>query len=614
MLRRISVASAVAALACLVPGAAHAAFFAAEPVDGPFVGVKAVGDFDIARDGTGAVTYVRGDQGADRVFVSRLVNGAFQAPERVDAAVDAPVTDAAVAVSDGGRVVVVWIGGGGAFAAVRPAADQPFSAPQLLATGASDPSVDMSIHGVAYASFTVAGDVRVARLNRRETQFAVLPDAADVDPAREAGVGTGRSHIATNAEGSAVVVFGERVGATLRVIGRRVFRDRMSVAPQDLTLPELEGRPGGEADLPVIDIEDDSSFAWAVFRQEFGGQHRAIARRLVGSQFESPAVADAVGWGTGDGVASTRVEISGRGEGLLTTAQAGGVVAAVIKDNKPLAARPLGGGGAASQPAGGVGENLDRVAAWIDGDVVRGVFYDDDEKRRTEPLAEAPVVLSNPGLGPVVPAAGFDAAVDRVGDGVAVFVQGDGPDARLMAAVYDRPPGSFVTTTTSKWRKYARPRLAWATPLDLWGPLSYRIEIDGQVVGTSSSTKVTLPNRVPDGIHSWRVVAIDRRGQETASAARTLRVDATKPKVSAKVSRSGRVVRVTVKANDVIPKGARASGIGVVRITWGDGTTTTNPKGRKATHRYFRGGRVTIKVSAHDKAGNVAVYRKRLRL
>lgn len=609
---RPSLAAASIALSCLAaPAAAGAAFFGGEPVDGPFVDLQTVGDLDIARDGTGAVGYVRGD-GGPRAFVSRLVNGAFQAPERVDPGLDQPATDVAVAAVDGGRVVAAYISGGGLFTAVRPAADQPWSAPQLLATGASDPSVDMSIHGVAYVSFTVGGDVRLARLNRRETQFAVLAEAADVDPAREAGVGDGRSDIAVNAEGSAVVVFGERVDGQLRVIGRRVFRDRVSAAPQDLTLGEVEGRTPGPADLPDIDGEDDSSFAWAVFRQEFGGQRRAVLRRLVGGQFEPAVFADGIAPGGPDAVASAKVELSGRGEGIVTTATAGGIWGLTIKDNKPQPPRAIGPGSVLSQPGGGIGENLDRIAAWISGDGVLGVFYDDDEEQRNEPFAQAPVTLSNAGLGPVDPTAGFDVAADRAGNGAAVYVQGVGAERRLMAAVYDRAPGTFVATTTTSWRKFARPPLAWNEPLDLWGPLTYRVEIDGQPFGTSATTTTTTVNPVPDGIHQWRVIAIDRRGQETPSRTRTLRVDATAPTVKATTKRSGRLLRVTVKANDVIPPSGRASGVGVVRIAWGDGVTTTNPKGRKASHRYGRRGRVTVRVSATDRAGNAAVFRKRL--
>ena len=45
-----------------------------------------------------------------------------------------------------------------------------------------------------------------------------------------------------------------------------------------------------------------------------------------------------------------------------------------------------------------------------------------------------------------------------------------------------------------------------------------------------------MPTVVADGLHRWRVVATDRRGQTHGDAARNLRVDATPPKVTFKVS------------------------------------------------------------------------------
>ena len=64
------------------------------------------------------------------------------------------------------------------------------------------------------------------------------------------------------------------------------------------------------------------------------------------------------------------------------------------------------------------------------------------------------------------------------------------------------------------------------------------MEIDGQPVGTTTSTGLTVPTVVADGLHRWRVVAIDIRGQSAATPSRNLRVDATPPKVTFKVSGS----------------------------------------------------------------------------
>jgi hypothetical protein len=121
------------------------------------------------------------------------------------------------------------------------------------------------------------------------------------------------------------------------------------------------------------------------------------------------------------------------------------------------------------------------------------------------------------------------------------------------------------------------------------------------------------PARVPDGKHLWRVLAIDRRGQSVRSPARLLRVDATPPLLSVRVGgkrKRGALVRVTSRARDVLnPEG---SGVRVVRISFGDGS----PKlaARAAVHRYRHSGAFTVQVSATDKAGNVTVVKRRIRV
>ena len=67
---------------------------------------------------------------------------------------------------------------------------------------------------------------------------------------------------------------------------RRVTGLTLSAFPQ---LLNIEG--GGSADSPDIDIEEDGSFAWVVFRQDLGAS-RTVGRRLIGSLFEAPEFVD----------------------------------------------------------------------------------------------------------------------------------------------------------------------------------------------------------------------------------------------------------------------------------------------------------------------------------
>src|SRR5204862_1241273 len=169
-----------------------------------------------------------------------------------------------VGASDNGRLAIVFVNAGTVYGVVRPATGQPYGQPVPLGPG-SDPSVDLSINGTAFASFTSAGDVRIVRLDRRANTWTGLAQPADVDPARAAGIGTGRSMVAISADGIGIVTWGEAG----HVFARKMFNTGISNAPQDLTPPDVGGRVATVSDLPYVDAEDDSSYAWVVFRQTF---------------------------------------------------------------------------------------------------------------------------------------------------------------------------------------------------------------------------------------------------------------------------------------------------------------------------------------------------------
>jgi hypothetical protein len=615
MRRRLAcIATAIAVLA--PAGAAHAAFFAAEPIDGPNADVRSVGDVDIARDGTGALAYVRRDNGVDHVFVSRLVGGAWQAPERVDGGIDAAASQPVVAASDGGRLAVVFIAGGSAFATVRQAGAPAWNQPQLLASGASDPSVDMSFNGAAYATYTVNGDVLGTRMDRTATAFTGLSAPLDNNQAAVAGTGTNRSKVAISADGTGVAVWGEDG----HVYARRMFGTNPSTAVLDLNQGTLDGHGGGSADAPSVDIEDDSSFAWVVFRQNFddGGvqRQRAIGVRLRGSRTDSPTAFDGLGWG-GPALDQPAVDLNGKGQGVATVGTSNGLaLASIIKDDVLNPARAIGGSGAPTLPIGATAETTDRVVGFAgagDGSV-QGVFYDDKASTRVVPLPGPVTPLSNPEFGALDAAAGFDVAADRTGDFAFAFVQAVGDGRRLVVASYDRLPGAFRISTSSKlWRNVVRTPLAWGTALDLWGALTYTIVVDGKPVAQTQATKLTLPaGALAEGLHSWRVTATDRRGQTVTTPVKPLKVDTVAPTVSFSVKRKKRVVSVTTKAADVLPPSGKAAGVKYVRIDWGDGSGFV--QARSASHRYGRTGAITIRVSATDNAGNVAVAERQIRI
>jgi hypothetical protein len=613
MRRRLLVLSTVLAGLLTVPAIAAAdvgTFFPGEPIDGPGTGIQRAGGVNVARDGTGALTYVKQVGGVDHVFTSRLVGGAWQPPEQLDVGLAGPSSQPVVAAADGGRLVYAFVSGGSVFTAVRGGTDAPTSGPAIV-SGGSDPSVALSINNVAFVSFTAGSDVFVARKGANTGAFTLIPTPLDVNPADVAGQGTGRSRIAVAADGIAIVVWGEAG----HVFARKVFELRLSDAPQDLTLNSLGGVPAsGPADEPDVSMEDDSSFAWAVFREPFadgagsaGG--RVIGRRLLGSTFDPPVAADGLPAPAPSATGEPRVAINGRGEGYVASSAASGLaIGSVIKDDKLNPGVALGGGApGATFGVPAVDENGDGAIAWQAPDgTIHVRQYTNQRASRTPQVPGPDVPWSNPALGPTDASLGLEASADRAGDIAAVWVQGVG-DARVVAAgVFDRAPGAFRPTSRTSFRNVARTPLKWSQSFELWGPLTYSVEIDGRVVGQTNTTSLAVPN-LPDGVHRWRVIATDRRGQVTATSRRVLRQDGTPPRARLTVARRGRTVRVVVRPSDANRAGRPASGVGRVTIAWGDGRRTSS---RRASHGYRRGGRFTLRVTVRDKAGNATVVRR----
>ena len=512
----------LAALA--VPASAQAAFFPAEVVEGPNAEVVSVGDLDVSRDATSALAYLRRDGGVDHVFVSLQLGGAFQPPVRVDAGQGGPSTQPVVATSDQGRYAVAWVNEGNLFAATLPRRGRAWSPPILIASGgASNPSLDMSVNGVSYLSFTQGGDVKVARASRDAAAFTLLDPVVDADPARQAGVGEGRSRIVAAADGTGLVAWGEEgADGRMHVHTRRLFELRVSVAGRDLTLDNLDGTPAGGADRPELDIEDDSSFAQVGFRQQTAAGPRTVVRRLRGSDYEDP-------YQSAPGVAGDRVSIdlTGRGEGLYATQTASNEVFASTLWNNEInkTTRLEAGSGLAPSPLAVIGENEDGVIAWLRGTSAEDasvVAHHVDNVERARVGRQT--VLSRPEFGPVDPAGGFGAASSRRGDVVTAFVQGVGAGRRLVVALHDMVPSRPMGYTTETPRVHRR--LRWGPSVDLLGGVTYTVYVDGRRIGSTRRTGLRVNRRMlgRKGTHRWQVVATDRRGQTSRSRTRLLRV------------------------------------------------------------------------------------------
>lgn len=625
-MRRRTLMLAVAA-AFAAPTSAQAAFFAGEPIDGPDA-ITALGEVELAPDGTGAVVYLKADGGADHVFVARFVGGRFQAPERVDAGLGTSSSQPVVAADDEGRLAVAFVNGGGLYV-VNRMPGQGFSVPQLLDANASDPDVALGVGAKGYLVWTHGGpgarDVRAAGVDRAGT-WSALPGVLDIAPGNDAGTGTGRPRVAVAADGFATVAWGEAD----QVWARKLFRTKMSQLPQQLSGAAVDGSPALVADLPEVDMEFDSSYAWVAFRQvvsDGGARNRVVARRMRGTEFDPAVAVDGLGQGAGGGATSPAIDLNGRGVGIATSAVEGGIVrAARLRFDAFLPTQTLTPAfGVPPAPVPVLSENDDGLVAYFTGHDVRArpSLGGNRDEGDGQPALGDEVVLS---AGPVDAGKGLDASVDRGFGVVVAWVQGQPGTQTLTYGVHDRPPGYFAGYTGTQWRPLEDNTLTWAETFELWGPVSYQPLLDGQPVGPPvTQRRSTLPEPIPEGRHNWSVIATDIRGQTFQMEPRRLLIDRTLPDLDVRVTgrrQAGERLQIRVKAKEPGSAG-QASGLDFVRVTPGDGARIREgeaPNGKRFATRTmtvneaYRAGEHTLKVTAYDRAGNMAVERVDLRI
>lgn len=609
MRRLFILTSLLAAHAVLAAAPARAALFPGDAIDGPSADIRALGDLDLARDGTGALAYVKRADGVEHIVVALFEGGVFKPAERIDPALPEASSQPVVGAADGGRVVVVFVNGGVVYGSVRPAGGT-WAAPVALGTG-TDPSVDLSINGTGYATWTSAGDVRVARLDRRTNTWGAIEQPADVDPARAAGVGAGRSKVAISADGIGVVTWGE--GG--RVYARKMFGAALSTAPQDLTPTDFEGRVPVLSDMPDIDAEDDSSYAWVVFRQSFAdGGSRILARRQRGTTYDPPVAIDEA---SGEPVGPPRIDLNGRGVGvgMTTGAQSGQPMWSMLeKDKFGAGVRLFGASVVAPAVAPAISENNSGLMAAVLGGpgeapVVRAQAIEDYK-------ATVAQVLSRPELGAVVPELGFDVAADRASGVVVAWVQGGPDDRKIVAGYLDRVPGNFSGHTSQRCCQTPLPRLSWQESFSLWGAVKYVVTVDGNVVGETTNRFFTPVAPITGPTRKWQVLAVDGRGQIKRSRTRSLRIDDLLPLVSVGYKRSRRVVSLSIRARDPDQPGHHRSGLRSVVVSWGDrskgvrGTATR----LRARHRYPGRGTFPLTITGRDRAGNERVVTRTVRI
>ena len=216
--------------------------------------------------------------------------------------------------------------------------------------------------------------------------------------------------------------------------------------------------------------------------------------------------------------------------------------------------------------------------------------------------------MSRPDLGPVADPGVFIGG-DRVGDFAVAMVQGGAGSRALTVAVFDRPPGAPFIESSQTYKRKTRPELRWRPGLELWGAQTYRVYVDGVLIGQTTNDTLVPATPLTTGRHTWQVEAVDRAGQTSRSRARTMKIDATPPTLRVSVSGkrvAGRALKITVRASD-----SGGSTLDHTTVDYGDRSRTSSS--RTTRHRYRRG-TFTLKVAAVDKAGNVTRKQVRLRI
>jgi hypothetical protein len=616
--RRLALLVALAVLAAALPASAAAEFGPTTTADGPDANIVSLGGIGTARtDPTGAVAYLKRETAQAHVFASPLVRGTPTAPVRVDAGQVGDASDLHMAVGNRGRTVVAWVNGGTPYAAVKGADSASFGPPVRLCTcgPVNELSVDMSIFGTAYATFTTAGagghDIRGAVLSGGS--WTPLAGVIDVDPNRDAR----SARVAASADGTAVVAFTETAaGGGSHVYERRLLHSTLSTVPQEAGVGTLDSRPGGSADSPAVDVQDDSTFAWVVFRQDFndGGavRSRVLARRLTGSRFGAPVAIDGLAFPTAQGAEKPVVDITGRGYGGALANLVGSYAidgAVLTRRQDPLTTTfepPFQLDASNDSPpmtAVSFSEDADGVAAWQDAgggsSNVLARHYDGTQ-------FHLPVGLSPGAQGPSAAELGLDVTSDGAGDSVIAFVQGPAGARRIQVAAFGGTVSVGRVAGSRGWKRNRRPTMRWAkTQTVPWGPIRYRVEIDGVAQVTSERNHFRPAKPIGDGVHAIRIVAIDGRGSETDGRDVGLRIDLRKP--TGRVRRAGKGMW-SVSASDGPP--IKGSGIASARLVFG-GASVRVPVARLGIveNARVRHGGGHPRLVLVDRAGNKRVIR-----
>ena len=435
-------ALAAPANGAILPGAA---------VDGPSNLIDtAKPDVDVAPDNSAALVYLKSDGGVNHPFVSRLVNGAWSAPQRVDGDSNQAASNARIAVANGGKVVVAYSRGGDAVARISASPGAAFGAEHIVQAGGTKVDVDLSPNGNGYVVVESSNDIFAERLAGDSwTDVGVGP--LDSDPTQVAGGGNRDVRIAASADGAGgAMAWGEAITENtdedvyVRRLTGTTPGNALGTRLAAGSLPGSTAGSGKVADQPAVDM-DAAGTIWVVYRQNFQygatTKNRAIARPITGETVGAGQVVDNGGNAPPEGRDFQQIDVNGAGQGLLShhgnltnplewASLSGGTwtVNGIVND---------GDNASVPQAIPALGENGSGLIAYS----FKSGAGDNTASARTTLSGLGPqFALSNPAFGAVI--SGVDAAAGSGAFAAAAFIQQSGNNAttnRVVAAVADLP-------------------------------------------------------------------------------------------------------------------------------------------------------------------------------
>jgi hypothetical protein len=625
----------VATLVAAPVAEAQATLAPSEAIAGPGPGMS-LGGIEVARDGTGGVVFLANAGGVEHVFVSRLIGGAFQSPEQLDGGLASASSQPVITGSNGGVLQVAYMNAGNLYVTGTTSTTASWSAPQVVAAAAANPTISMNTYGESYLAFTetVGGgfDVDVDYFNG-STWAPASPQQVNATSGDDAGTGAGRPDIATAGDGVAIVAWGENG----HVYSRRVWGTGTSVELEQLDPSRISGWSEVAAGDPSVAVGGDSSYPDIAFQEEVASgaqtQSRVLLARLVAEDTKPAVGVDDLSTPGSASADQPEVAMNEYGRGFVTSATEGSdeSVATTIGTNGVPGSTSLIGSGVvapyafpASESGLGAPDAVPAVAgltstliAWQQSSVGPGsqivVRYAQDGTD----LAVAQAVSA----GGSNAALGLAAAGDVNGDAAVAWVQGSGSLETIDAAQFYQPPGPATTAASLAYTRNVHPTLSWTPSRAVWGPLTYTVTLDGSVLGRTTGASLPVPQTLIDGPHVWQVAVTNPAGLTATSSRSTVFVDTQPPRLRIVLTGTARVrqvVTLEVAATDPpnpSEPGSVASGIANVAVKWSlRGASTNATKLSSLTHVFTSPGLTRITVTATDNAGNVATIARFLRI